>query len=262
MHDQPKYIPLRAVDVLRRRRARRGRSSRAPSRAASCTTTRCSTPARSNGERRDGVSVSGRRGGAGARPASASTSTARRATAAPARATAWSCAAATAVRRRSHHDRLRSAPVGHFFDVITNGFGAMPDYAAQIPADGSLGDRRLHPRAAVERSTRRSPTCRPPSGAGSSDAAARRPPTSRSRSSRGLQRRLLLAGARRRRRVARRRCSSTSDAVLPVVPDGLHAVPRRDARLPRARHGPPAVGRRLGRRHPPADRRGDARRCR
>jgi mono/diheme cytochrome c family protein len=31
-----------------------------------------------------------------------------------------------------HTDRLRSAPLGHFFDVITNGFGAMPDYAAQI----------------------------------------------------------------------------------------------------------------------------------
>lgn len=32
--------------------------------------------------------------------------------------------------------RLREAPVGHFFDVITHGFGAMPDYAAQIrPAD-------------------------------------------------------------------------------------------------------------------------------
>jgi mono/diheme cytochrome c family protein len=34
-----------------------------------------------------------------------------------------------------HDDRLRSAPVGHFFDVITNGFGAMPDYAAQINAE-------------------------------------------------------------------------------------------------------------------------------
>ncbi len=32
-----------------------------------------------------------------------------------------------------HIDRLRQAPMGHFFDVITNGFGAMPDYAAQIP---------------------------------------------------------------------------------------------------------------------------------
>ena len=29
-------------------------------------------------------------------------------------------------------ERLRTAPVGHFFDVITNGFGAMPDYAAQV----------------------------------------------------------------------------------------------------------------------------------
>jgi mono/diheme cytochrome c family protein len=31
-------------------------------------------------------------------------------------------------------ERLRQAPVGHFFDVMTNGFGAMPDYAAQIKA--------------------------------------------------------------------------------------------------------------------------------
>ncbi len=29
-------------------------------------------------------------------------------------------------------DRLRNAAVGHFFDVVSNGFGAMPDYAAQI----------------------------------------------------------------------------------------------------------------------------------
>ncbi|MBI1788455.1 MAG: cytochrome c [Acidobacteria bacterium] len=33
-----------------------------------------------------------------------------------------------------HIDRLREAPVGHFYDVMTNGFGLMPDYAAQIPA--------------------------------------------------------------------------------------------------------------------------------
>lgn len=31
-----------------------------------------------------------------------------------------------------HEDRLRNAPLGHFFDVMSNGFGAMPDYAAQI----------------------------------------------------------------------------------------------------------------------------------
>jgi cytochrome c553 len=33
-----------------------------------------------------------------------------------------------------HIDRLRQAPVGYFFDVMTSGFGAMSDYAAQIPA--------------------------------------------------------------------------------------------------------------------------------
>jgi mono/diheme cytochrome c family protein len=32
-----------------------------------------------------------------------------------------------------HQDRLRQETLGYFFDVITNGFGAMPDYAAQIP---------------------------------------------------------------------------------------------------------------------------------
>jgi mono/diheme cytochrome c family protein len=32
-----------------------------------------------------------------------------------------------------HDDRLRTAPVGHFFDAITNGWGAMPSYAPQIP---------------------------------------------------------------------------------------------------------------------------------
>jgi mono/diheme cytochrome c family protein len=31
-------------------------------------------------------------------------------------------------------DRLRKAPLGYFFDVMTNGFGAMPDYAQQVPA--------------------------------------------------------------------------------------------------------------------------------
>jgi mono/diheme cytochrome c family protein len=29
--------------------------------------------------------------------------------------------------------KLLQAPLGHFFDVMTNGFGAMPDYAAQVP---------------------------------------------------------------------------------------------------------------------------------
>jgi mono/diheme cytochrome c family protein len=32
-----------------------------------------------------------------------------------------------------HIERLRTAPLGHFYDVITSGFGIMPDYASQIP---------------------------------------------------------------------------------------------------------------------------------
>ena len=34
-----------------------------------------------------------------------------------------------------HQERLRQAPVGHFFDVMTNGWGAMPSYASQIPVE-------------------------------------------------------------------------------------------------------------------------------
>ena len=32
-----------------------------------------------------------------------------------------------------HTARLREAPLGHFFAVITNGYGAMPNYAAELP---------------------------------------------------------------------------------------------------------------------------------
>jgi mono/diheme cytochrome c family protein len=33
-----------------------------------------------------------------------------------------------------HQDRLRDAPIGHFFDVITSGFGRMPAHGYMIPA--------------------------------------------------------------------------------------------------------------------------------
>ena len=33
-----------------------------------------------------------------------------------------------------HIPRLQKAPAGYFYDVITEGFGTMPDYASQIPA--------------------------------------------------------------------------------------------------------------------------------
>jgi len=31
-----------------------------------------------------------------------------------------------------HIDRLRKAPAGHFFDVITNGYGQMYSYASRV----------------------------------------------------------------------------------------------------------------------------------
>lgn len=36
-----------------------------------------------------------------------------------------------------HNERLRGVPIGHLFDVATNGFGAMPSYALQT----SVNDR-------------------------------------------------------------------------------------------------------------------------
>lgn len=34
-----------------------------------------------------------------------------------------------------YSDKLMKAPIGHFFDVITNGFGAMPSYASRVEPD-------------------------------------------------------------------------------------------------------------------------------
>jgi mono/diheme cytochrome c family protein len=34
-----------------------------------------------------------------------------------------------------HSEKLLKAPVGHFFDVMTNGFGAMPSYASRVEPD-------------------------------------------------------------------------------------------------------------------------------
>lgn len=34
-----------------------------------------------------------------------------------------------------HSPALRQAPLGHFYDVMSNGFGVMPDYSAQVPTN-------------------------------------------------------------------------------------------------------------------------------
>ena len=36
------------------------------------------------------------------------------------------------VRRLVSHRPVEQAPAGYFFDVISNGFGVMPDYAQQV----------------------------------------------------------------------------------------------------------------------------------
>ncbi|HEV8589056.1 MAG TPA: cytochrome c [Pyrinomonadaceae bacterium] len=34
-----------------------------------------------------------------------------------------------------HQERLQKAPVGHFFDVMSNGWGAMPNYSQQVSVE-------------------------------------------------------------------------------------------------------------------------------
>jgi mono/diheme cytochrome c family protein len=34
-----------------------------------------------------------------------------------------------------HVDRLRQMPIGYYFDVVTGGYGAMSDYASQVPVE-------------------------------------------------------------------------------------------------------------------------------
>ena len=89
-----------------------------------------------------------------------------------------------------HIERLKQADPGYFFDVITNGFGAMPDYKAQIdardrwrivayvkalqmaPADARREDRRRcsaarrHPPGAARRQRRRRHRSRQPAEVG------------------------------------------------------------------------------------------------
>ena len=59
-------------------------------------------------------------------------STAPRATAGPATATAWSRRAVSRSRAILSSDRVRNAPPGHLYAVVTDGYGAMPDYSYQL----------------------------------------------------------------------------------------------------------------------------------
>ena len=73
-----------------------------------------------------------------------------------------------------HIDRLRTAPVGYFFDVITNGFGAMPDYSAQVtPEDRWLIVAYIRALQLTETRDRRR-TCPPTTEAAGERRAGRR----------------------------------------------------------------------------------------
>ena len=89
---------------------------------------------------------------------------------APATATAWSSSAATGSRPRSTSSGCDRRRAGYFFDVITNGFGAMPDYRRRSRPRDRWAHRRLHPRAAAQPARARA--CR---------MSRRRPPRRRSR---------------------------------------------------------------------------------
>ena len=49
-----------------------------------------------------------------------------------------------------HIDRLRKAPPGYFFDVITRGYGKMHSYASRVNPEDRWRIVGLHPRVAIE----------------------------------------------------------------------------------------------------------------
>ena len=194
-------------------------------------------------------------------------------------------------------DRLRAAPVGYFFDVQTNGFGAMMDYAAQIPA----ADRWAI--AAYLRALQLSQSATladvPPESAAPSTAPRPRPAPRPSRRNRRLAqgpsdrgRALESAGrasegalswrrragcqarirreadaARRRprrgpRRLDRIALMGNARPVLPLLPPGLRLLERPGRGLARHPHAPVPDGRRVGHRDPPRRSRPPPARCR
>ena len=265
MHDQPKYRPLRAERVLRRRveraAARRGHGRArhaagrcrpsSPARTAPCSVTRAAVPGRRS-------AVLDR--GAGALQHLLHALPRR----APAAATAWSCSAAIRSRRRSTAIGCGSVEAGYFFDVMTNGFGAMPDYRAQItPRDrwtivAYIRALQLSQHAATADVPGGDPTKLAPAGgapaAGAPAEALRHRSTMQTHAvdHRRLRRwrgcssgrsSSASIGARWRARVG---AVHEPRSVLPVVADRLPVLPRPDAGLARAADAAAPVGRPVG----------------
>ena len=73
-----------------------------------------------------------------------------------------------------HVDRLRQMPIGYFYDVMTNGFGAMSDYSAQVPPADRWAIAAYVRSAAATASTPPPRTCRRTSTPSSTRAWPRR----------------------------------------------------------------------------------------
>ena len=166
-----------------------------------------------------------------------------------------------------HVDRLRAMPVGYFYDVITNGFGAMADYAAQVPpADrwaiaayvrtlqysqyAPAADVPPDKRAELERSLAAAPAPEETPLMSPRDAAG--PRRARSPRAAGPARGGRLPARLRGRLRARPR------PVPPLLALRLPVLGRHRGGLARPRDAEPADGRPVGRGAPPLPRGGGA----
>ena len=125
----------------------------------------------------------------------------------------------------------------------------MPDYAAQIPAEDRwaivayIRALQLSEHADARRRAGRPSAEQAPSDARSTQTADVAIPELAGTAAPAADRR-----RRRALRVAASGCSSNPTQFFQSYLMAYMLVPRRHARLPRARHGAPALGRRLGRR--------------
>ena len=182
-----------------------------------------------------------------------------------AKATAWSCSADTGGLRLSY----RSAAAGAARTHLRRDHKRLRRDARLRRADSrarSLGDRRVHARAAAEPEHAAAPaelSPRAAQGDSCDERLAERPPANETGS--------------RARRACSRSCSSRAASALRCARSGSLMNPAQFVRsfLPAymwmlsvtlgslgARDGAPGVGRRMGSRHSPHPRRGDAGRCR
>ena len=169
-----------------------------------------------------------------------------------------------------HQDRLRQEKIGYFFDVITNGFGAMPDYAAQIPVrdrwlivayvrtlqfsqHASVNELPPDQRAAIDAAaTARDyggPRQHHSKAGGETLVSSATTETYRAEGTPlpAMKQFGMIAGVLGVVLAIAGFFMSRRRALLPGIPGGLHVLDGRGARQPRAVDGAALVGRRVGR---------------